>query len=63
MISTAGDASVNVEAEEGDTLQTDNSIADGVLSRKVQLKQTKTMDMGFHWLRNREYHEHIRLYW
>jgi hypothetical protein len=31
-------------------LQTDNAIADGVINGKVQPKQTKAMDMRFHWL-------------
>jgi hypothetical protein len=35
-------------------LQTDNALADGVINGKVQPKQTKAMDMRFHWLCNRE---------
>jgi hypothetical protein len=31
-------------------LQTDNSVADGVINGKVQPKQTKAIDMRFHWL-------------
>jgi hypothetical protein len=33
-------------------LQTDNAMADGVINGKVQPKQTKAMDMRFHWLCN-----------
>ncbi len=35
-------------------LQTDNAMADSVIYGKVQLKQTKAMDMRFHWLCNQE---------
>ncbi len=31
-------------------LQTDNAMAEGVVNGKVQPKQTKVMDMHFHWL-------------
>jgi hypothetical protein len=31
-------------------LQTDNAMADTVINRKIQPKQTKAMDMRFHWL-------------
>ncbi len=30
--------------------QTDNAMADGVINGKVQPKQTKAMEMRFHWL-------------
>ncbi len=35
-------------------LQTDNAMADRVINDKVQPKQTKAMDMRFHWLRDQE---------
>jgi hypothetical protein len=35
-------------------LQTDNAMADGIINGKVQPKQTKAMDMRFHWLCNWE---------
>ena len=44
-------------------LQTDNSMADTVCNGKVQPKRTKAMDMRFHWLRDRECQEKIRIYW
>lgn len=31
-------------------IQTDNSTAEGVINSTVQPKQTKAMDMRFHWL-------------
>ncbi len=44
-------------------LQTDNSMADGVVNGKIQPKRTKAMDMRFHWLRDRECQEQFRIYW
>jgi hypothetical protein len=44
-------------------MQTDNPMADGIINGKVQLKRTKAMDMQFHWLREREYHQQFRIYW
>ncbi|KAL7544208.1 hypothetical protein ACHAWF_007592 [Thalassiosira exigua] len=44
-------------------LQTDNSMAEGVVNGKVQPKRTKAMDMRFHWLRDRECQEQFRIYW
>ena len=37
--------------KQGQTLiQTDNSIAEGFIKRKIEPKHTKRMDMRFHWL-------------
>ncbi len=44
-------------------LQTDNAMADGVINGKVQPKQTKAMDMRFHWLCNRECQQQFCIYW
>ena len=44
-------------------LQTDNSMADGVVNGKIAPKRTKAMDMRFHWLRDRECQEQFRIYW
>ena len=44
-------------------LQTDNAMADGIINGKVQPKQTKAMDLRFHWLRNRERQRQFRIYW
>ena len=44
-------------------LQTDNAMADGVINGKVQPKQTKAMDMRFHWLQDQECQEQFRIYW
>jgi hypothetical protein len=44
-------------------LQTDNSMADGVINGKVQPKQTKAMDMRFHWLRGPKCQRQFYIYW
>jgi hypothetical protein len=44
-------------------LQTDNAMADAVINGKIQPKQTKNMDMRFHWLRDRECQQQFRIYW
>ena len=44
-------------------LQTDNTMADGVINGKIQPKRTKAMDMRFHWLRDRECQQQFRIYW
>ena len=37
------------------SLQTDNQMADKIVNGKITPKQTKAMDVRFHWLRDREY--------
>jgi len=44
-------------------LQTDNATAEAVCNGKIQPKQTKAMDMRFHWLRDRQCQEQFRIYW
>ncbi len=44
-------------------LQTNNAMADGVINGKVQPKQTKAMDMRFHWLHDWECQQQFRIYW
>ena len=44
-------------------IQTDNSTAIGVVNKKNQMKQTKSMDMRFHWMRDRETKKQFRYYW
>ncbi len=43
-------------------IQTDNLTAKGVINNKIQPKQTKAMDMRFHWLSNREAQEQFHIY-
>jgi hypothetical protein len=44
-------------------LQTDNAMADAVINGKIQPKQTKAMDMRFHWLQDPECQQQFRIYW
>jgi hypothetical protein len=44
-------------------IQTDNSTAEGVINNKIQPKQTKAMDMHYHWLHDREAQGQLRIYW
>jgi hypothetical protein len=44
-------------------LQTDNATTEAVCNGKIQPKQTKAMDMRFHWLRDRQCQEQFRIYW
>jgi hypothetical protein len=38
-------------------------MADGVINGKVQPKQTKAMDMRFHWLCDQESQQQFHIYW
>ena len=44
-------------------LQTNNAMAEAVTNGKVQPKQTKAIDMRFHWLRCRDSQGQFRYYW
>jgi hypothetical protein len=44
-------------------LQTNNAMADAVINSKIQPKQTKAMDMRFHWLRDHECQQQFQTYW
>eukprot|EP00956_Cyclotella_meneghiniana_P003709 scaffold4513_cov37-Cyclotella_meneghiniana.AAC.4 len=44
-------------------IQTDNTMAEGVINSKITPKRTKAMDMRFHWLRDRECQEQFRFFW
>ena len=44
-------------------IQTDNTTAVGVTNNTIVPKQTKSMDMRFHWLRCREAQKQFRVYW
>ncbi len=44
-------------------LQTDNAMVAGIINGKVQSKQTKAMDMRFHWLCDQECKRHLRINW
>ncbi len=44
-------------------IQTDNSTAEGFINSKIQPKRTKSMDMQFEWLKDREAKDQFRFYW
>jgi hypothetical protein len=44
-------------------MQTDNSTALGVVTSNIWPRQTKAMDMRFHWLRCREAQNQFRFFW
>ena len=44
-------------------IQTDNSTVEGVINNRIQPKQTKAMDMRFHWLRDRMLRKYFCFYW
>ncbi len=44
-------------------IQTDNSIANSIITHNIQPKVTKTMDMCFHWLWDHEAQEQFCFYW
>ena len=44
-------------------IQMDNSTAEGVINSKIQPKHTKSMDMRFEWLKDREAKDKFCFYW
>jgi hypothetical protein len=45
-------------------IQTDNLTAEGVINHEIQpTKQTKAVDMCFHWLRDHEAQGQFQIYW
>ena len=44
-------------------IQTNNTMVEGVINNKIQLKCTKAMDMRYHWLCNREAQGQFNIYW
>jgi hypothetical protein len=44
-------------------IQTDISTAEGFINSKIQPKRTKSMDMWFKWLKDRQAKEQFRFYW
>jgi hypothetical protein len=44
-------------------IQTDNTMAKGVIIKKIQPKRTKAMGMRFHWLSDREAQGQFKIYW
>ena len=44
-------------------IQTDNLTAEGVINSRIQPKRTKSMDMHFEWLLDREQQGQFKIYW
>ena len=44
-------------------IQTDNSLAEGVLNYTIIAQKNKSMDLRFHWLRFREAQQNFSFYW
>ena len=44
------------------TIQTDNKIADVIISNKIAVKATKSIDMKFHWLQYKDNQEQFRYF-
>ena len=44
-------------------LQTANAMADPVCNGKMQPKRKKSMDIKFHWIRDREFQKQFIIYW
>jgi hypothetical protein len=44
-------------------IQTNNTMAEGVINNKIQPKWTRGMDMRFHWLRDQGAQGQFRIYW
>ena len=44
-------------------IQTDNAMAEAVINTKITPKQSKAMDMHFHWLKDRECQQQFKFYW
>ncbi len=42
-------------------IQTDSSTAEGVVNNRIQPKRTKAMDMRFHWLRDCEAQDQLKI--
>ena len=44
-------------------VKTDNTTAKGFVYNNIVLKKSKSWDMRYHWLRDRENQKHIHVYW
>ncbi len=44
-------------------MQTDNNTALRVVNPKIQPRQTKAMDMRFHWLQDCKAQQQVRFFW
>ena len=44
-------------------IKTDNSTAHGFVTNNIHQKKSKSWDMNYHWLRDRQIQEQIKVYW
>ena len=44
-------------------IKTDNSTTAGCVNINIQQKRSKSWDMRFHWLRDKETHKKMHVYW
>ena len=44
-------------------METDNTVAHGFAKSNIKIKRAKAWDMRYHWLRDRETHKEIDIYW
>ena len=44
-------------------IKTDNSTTHGFAYQNIQQRKSKSWDMQFHWLRDREFQKHFKLFW
>ena len=45
------------------SIQTDNSIADGIMNKTIKQRQSKAMDKRFYWLQDRVKQREFRVFW
>ena len=58
------DTLADLDFPQGPTpLKTDNSTADGIANKRVQVKRSKAMDMRYFWVVDRSEQGHFRIYW
>ena len=44
-------------------IQVENSTAVGIANKSIKQKQSKAMDMRFHWIQDRILQEHFHAFW
>ena len=52
-----------VHKQDQTPMQIDNSMVEGVINKNIQPKRTKSMDMRFHWLQDKESQEQFNFFW
>ena len=52
-----------VHKQDQTPMQIENSMVEGVINKNIQPKRTKSMDMRFHWLQDKESQEQFNFFW